>query len=233
MRALTKTAGLRQLLKDGRWHSMAEMLEAGGYRYTQRVKDVREGADGLPPLDIEAEGKGNVWRYRARLQTSPKEAPPTTGPVGLPQTCSAGPSEARHGATSTLRAAALAPLLGRSGPDTSSGPSFTGERRFRDESPFSGATNVSATKDVPAVPAPRVRELLPPVPAGAATRNNRGDDGLHGGREGMEPGGSEAFALESATREIACPCGTSNPCRKCWSVCVAPGHAQHECGGAR
>lgn len=63
----SKSALLRTVLSDGRWHSNSELVRAGvGYRYGAVIFNVRRGKDGHAPLDIEKRQKGpGRWEYRA------------------------------------------------------------------------------------------------------------------------------------------------------------------------
>lgn len=170
----TKCAALRKLLSDGRWHSMQEMQDAGGFRYGGRVEEIRKGKDGLPPLDIETRGHGNAFEYRARIQAA--ASPPSVG---------------------------RAPLM-------SGGASFSGEKRFRDES----ARRCVITYE---------REEQASVISQRHTTSSR--------RPGVDIHGSVRVLPQSAVRvEMAasCPCGTVNPCGT-GRHCQATGHARCGC----
>lgn len=118
----------------------------------------------------------------------------------------------------TLRVADDSPLPGHSGPVMSAGPSFVGERRYRDESPRG-------------VPRGSQRPLsLEPAGTGAGVHSARAATPVEGPRPAMSPGLGGALFLD-----FRCPCGRQSAARQCecgvvW--CSAEGHVKHECGGA-
>lgn len=61
---------IRALLRDGAWHGSPELADVGGMRFGARLLEIRRGADGDRPLDVEAEARPRggrmVWFYRAR-----------------------------------------------------------------------------------------------------------------------------------------------------------------------
>ncbi len=57
---MTKCEALLSLLSDGRWHSQQEVLEAAGYRYTGRVKNLRDAGYEIESWHVQ----GSEWRFR-------------------------------------------------------------------------------------------------------------------------------------------------------------------------
>lgn len=79
---------LRSLLADRRWHSTAELLTVAGSGVSSRLHELREGADGMPALDVVCERRGRVFWYRlegewvpgANLDGGSAEAPRAVTP---------------------------------------------------------------------------------------------------------------------------------------------------------
>jgi hypothetical protein len=58
---------LRELLADGRWHTMDELREVAGWRYGARLYELRRGRDGGRPLGVELRGCGSLVEYRQEV----------------------------------------------------------------------------------------------------------------------------------------------------------------------
>lgn len=59
----TKCDALLDLLADGRAHDQHEVLRAAGYRYTGRVKDLRDRGHNIESIHV----RGSVWMFRLIL----------------------------------------------------------------------------------------------------------------------------------------------------------------------
>lgn len=62
----TRCERLRELLGDGKWHTMDELREVAGWRYGARLLELRRGIDKGPPLEVETRMTGGgLYEYRA------------------------------------------------------------------------------------------------------------------------------------------------------------------------
>ena len=56
----TKCDRLLQLLSDGREHGQREVLEAAGFRYTGRLKELRDAGHDIQSIHVQ----GSEWRFQ-------------------------------------------------------------------------------------------------------------------------------------------------------------------------
>ena len=71
----SKTQRLRDVLKDGKWHTGLELDKRVGWRFGAALERIRKGLDGNPPWNVTTErvtADGSVFRYRYEgLATAP------------------------------------------------------------------------------------------------------------------------------------------------------------------
>ena len=67
---MKKRDALLALLSDGRPHNQHEVLRAAGYRYTGRMKELRDAGHNIESTCIR---HPNVWSYRLILPVKPKQ----------------------------------------------------------------------------------------------------------------------------------------------------------------
>ena len=61
---MTRCQKLRALLNDRRWHSMGEMLVAGGWRYSSRIHEIARGKDKGTPRAHQTKTVNGCVYYR-------------------------------------------------------------------------------------------------------------------------------------------------------------------------